>query len=80
MIVGSASLFVIPTQSLYWFLVINLLGSVEVLIPTSMNYIMARDATFVLATLTVVGLGVVYAKDSYADVKSFFTKCATTVE
>lgn len=77
MIVGSASLFVIPTQSLYWFLVINLLGSVEVLNPTSMNYIMARDATFVLATLTVVGLGVIYAKDSYADVKSAVVKLSS---
>jgi uncharacterized membrane protein YozB (DUF420 family) len=72
MIVGSASLFVIPVQRLYWFLVMNYLLSLEFF-----NGNMTLDATFVLATLTVSGLGYAYAKDTYGDVKLYFKKGGT---
>lgn len=39
-----------------------------------MNYFMTLDATFVMATLTVIGLGYAYSKDTYGDVKLYFKK------
>lgn len=77
MIVGSASLFVIPVQRLYWFLVMNYLLSLEFFNGNLMNYFMTLDATFVLAALTVTGLGYAYAKDTYGDVKLYFKKGGT---
>lgn len=74
MIVGSASLFVIPVQRLYWFLVMNYLLSFDFFNGNLMNYFMTLDATFVMATLTVTGLGYAYAKDTYGDVKLYFKK------
>lgn len=77
MIVGSASLFVIPVQRLYWFLVMNYLLGLEFFNGNLMNYFMTLDATFVMATLTVTGLGYAYAKDTYGDVKLYFKKGGT---
>ncbi|KAL7500820.1 hypothetical protein ACHAWT_008996 [Skeletonema menzelii] len=74
MIVGSAALFVIPVQRLYWFLVMNYMLSFEFFNGNLMNYFMTLDATFVMATLTVIGLGSAYAKDTYGDVKLHFKK------
>lgn len=74
MIVGSASLFVIPVQRLYWFLVMNYLLEFDFFNGNLMNYFMTLDATFVMATLTVIGLGYAYAKDTYGDVKLYFKK------
>ena len=42
-----------------------------------MNYFMTLDATFVMATLTVSGLGYAYAKDTFGDVKLYFKKGGT---
>ena len=70
MVVGSAALFVIPVQRLYWFLVMKvMISSVEVFNGNLMNYFMTIDATLVLAVVTVSTLGYVYAKDSFAGVK-----------
>jgi uncharacterized membrane protein YozB (DUF420 family) len=77
MIVGSASLFVIPVQRLYWYLVMNYLLSLEFFNGNLMNYFMTLDATFVMATLTVTGLGYAYAKDTYGDIKLYFKKGGT---
>ena len=74
MIVGSASLFVIPVQRLYWFLVMNYLLELDFFNGNLMNYFMTLDATFVMATLTVIGLGYAYGKDTYGDVKLFLKK------
>lgn len=70
MIVGSAALFTIPVQRLYWFLVMKvMIRSVDVFKGNLMNYFIGVDATFILAVLTVFTLGYIYAKDNYADVK-----------
>jgi hypothetical protein len=55
----------------------NYLLSLEFFNGNLMNYFMTLDATFVLATLTVSGLGYAYAKDTYGDVKSYFKKGGT---
>lgn len=77
MIVGSASLFVIPVQRLYWYLVMNYLLSLDFFNGNLMNYFMTLDATFVMATLTVATLGYAYAKDTYGDVKLYLKKGGT---
>lgn len=72
MVVGSAALFVIPVQRLYWFLVMKvMISSAEIFNGNLMNYFMTIDATMVLAMFTVSTLGYVYAKDNYDDVKLF---------
>jgi hypothetical protein len=70
MVVGSAALFVIPVQRLYWFLVFNvMINSVATLNGNLMNYFKVLDGTMIFAMLTVSTLGYVYAKENYDDVK-----------
>ena len=71
MIVGTAGLFSIPFQRLYWYLAMKVLGSVEPFQGDIMNYFKTLDAAFVLAFLTVFGLAAIYTKDSPVATWSF---------
>lgn len=79
MVVGSAALFVIPIQRLYWYLTTNyIVRSLEYYGGNLMNYFVTVDMTFVAATATVVAMGYFYAKDDFSAVTVGKKKAATS--